>query len=296
VALRKKHSKPRRKVVLRDPRTLRNNLFSIDIYTTEPIDPEMVESIRENGILVPIVIRQDLTIVSGHRRRQCAIHLGMTLVPVEYEQETDELLVRRKVLDFNLSREKTTEVKAREFTARKKIEAELAERRVQATQAKPGEQVGDKARANLPTPKNPEENGISGRAADIAAKTVGYSRRTAETAEQVVAEIDRLEASGHQEQAAALRVTLNNKSVAAAKKAIKPEPQPSPHDQFIARCDWGLKQGIRGIGELSLEAGRDGSPHDHAKLMKALMVIHHEVEAIMGYYKNQKIREQRKSA
>lgn len=40
------------------------------------------ESIREKGVLIPIMIREDGTIIDGHRRVKCAKDIGLGQVPV----------------------------------------------------------------------------------------------------------------------------------------------------------------------------------------------------------------------
>ena len=45
-------------------------------------DRELVESIRANGILEPLVITADKVLLSGHRRRAAARYLGLKTVPV----------------------------------------------------------------------------------------------------------------------------------------------------------------------------------------------------------------------
>ena len=51
-----------------NPNKLKPHPKNIDIYGKEKVDQQLVESIRKNGQLEPIVITQDLTIISGHRR------------------------------------------------------------------------------------------------------------------------------------------------------------------------------------------------------------------------------------
>ncbi|MBN2157892.1 MAG: ParB N-terminal domain-containing protein [Spirochaetes bacterium] len=44
----------------------------------------LMEDIRKRGILVPLVIKKDGTILSGHRRRLIAKHLNLKTVPAQY--------------------------------------------------------------------------------------------------------------------------------------------------------------------------------------------------------------------
>ena len=50
------------------------------LYGEEVLPPEFVASIRENGILVPLAVKEDGTIISGHRRWQAALALKMEYV------------------------------------------------------------------------------------------------------------------------------------------------------------------------------------------------------------------------
>ena len=69
---------------------------------------DLVESIRENGILSPVLIRpigNDIyEMVSGHRRMHAAILLGMDRIPaIIREMSDDEAIV--KMVDANIQRE-----------------------------------------------------------------------------------------------------------------------------------------------------------------------------------------------
>jgi ParB-like chromosome segregation protein Spo0J len=52
----------------RPPDQLRPHPLNAAIYGDEPLDAAFRESIREEGIITPLVIDQDDTIISGHRR------------------------------------------------------------------------------------------------------------------------------------------------------------------------------------------------------------------------------------
>ena len=68
----------------------------------------MVDSIRENGILVPTIVRSigndEYEMISGHRRMHAAQKLGMERIPVIIrEMSDDEAIV--KMVDSNIQRE-----------------------------------------------------------------------------------------------------------------------------------------------------------------------------------------------
>ena len=69
----------------------------------------LVESIRVNGILSPVLIRpvgfDKYEMVSGHRRMHAAVILGMDCVPAIIRDMTDDEVVV-KMVDSNIQREK----------------------------------------------------------------------------------------------------------------------------------------------------------------------------------------------
>ena len=98
-----------------DKRTIKElNLTELRAFTGHPYkvrdDEEMdalIDSIRENGIMVPLIVRRIDTgyeIISGHRRAHAARLAGLETVPaVEVEMSRDEAAVA--LVDSNLHRE-----------------------------------------------------------------------------------------------------------------------------------------------------------------------------------------------
>ena len=200
-----------------DPKNLKNHLLNIKLYGDKP-DQELKKLIEENGVLEPIVVTPYNTIISGHRRNQCAKMLGLKEVPVIIRQDlTDPLEIEKTLILSNKQREKTTELKAREYQRLKEIEAEQAEKRMKTGKTDP--------KVNLP------EGQKKGQSRDLAAKEVGMSGSTAEKAARVVEKIDELEESGEVEEAAELRETLNKSVSGAAKKIAKEKPKPKPFQE-----------------------------------------------------------------
>jgi hypothetical protein len=122
-------------------------------------------------------------------------------VVLHYDFDMSDAEQRAELIHRNKQREKTVEVRAREYKKLAEANAVIAQERMMA---------GVKA--------NPLENFTEGSicSKDEAAKAVGMSRPTAEKAAAVVHKIDELEASGEKAKAADLKKTLNNKSVSAA--------------------------------------------------------------------------------
>jgi site-specific DNA-methyltransferase (adenine-specific) len=86
-----------------------------------------VQSIRERGILEPLVIKQDGTIISGHRRWRAAAALKMEHVPCRMAEYADALDEQEAVIEFNRQRVKTFEQKWNEGQHRERIERERQE-------------------------------------------------------------------------------------------------------------------------------------------------------------------------
>ena len=142
-------------------------------YRRDPGDiAALAASIDELGLLHPIVIRPDGTLIAGARRLAAVALLGWTNVAVRVIH-LDEIArgefaenVCRK--DFTLS----------EAVAIKRA-LEPVEREAAKERQREGGRAGRQASGNLP-------QASKGRAADRAAKTTGMARRTLEKAEAVV--------------------------------------------------------------------------------------------------------------
>lgn len=85
----------------------------------------LVDSIRENGILVPAIVRSigndEYEMISGHRRMHAAQKLGMERIPVIIrEMSDDEAIV--KMVDSNIQREELLPSE-KAFAYKMKIEA-----------------------------------------------------------------------------------------------------------------------------------------------------------------------------
>lgn len=66
---------------------------------------ELMEDVRANGILEPIVVNQDNVVISGHRRLQCARALGLTEVPCKAIETTEDTLIPL-IMSYNKQRVK----------------------------------------------------------------------------------------------------------------------------------------------------------------------------------------------
>lgn len=161
---------------------MNEKIYSVD----EQQDRELEQSIREYGIISPIIINQHNFIVSGHRRFKAAKAIGLEAVPVSkkrFDTTSEEVLY---LIASNEYRIKTNEDRIREG---KKIAEIMA--------------------------KDPSSGG---RLRDRVGKEIGISGRSFEKGEAVVKAIDALE-EADPEKAEALREKLN-KSIDSAHKAV----------------------------------------------------------------------------
>ena len=120
---------------------------------------QLIESIKENGILVPATVRPLETggyeIISGHRRRHAAEKAGLTKMPVVIREMTDEEATVAMV-DSNLQREELLPSE-RAFAYKMKYDAL-------------------KASSKLGRPKKDEE--ATGRTVEKAEEELGTSKAT----------------------------------------------------------------------------------------------------------------------
>ena len=84
-----------------------------EIYRDSDVG-DLVNSIGEVGLLQPIVVTPDNTIVSGHRRFKAIQSLGWTEVEVEVKEVDDDSIPLYVVL-FNQSRNKVASEMIREI-------------------------------------------------------------------------------------------------------------------------------------------------------------------------------------
>ena len=118
----------------------------------------LVESIRENGILNPVIVRPDQSgdyeMISGHRRLHAAGIIGMEKIPaIVKEMSDDEAIIQ--MVDANIQREEILPSE-RAFSFKMKMEA--MSRQGQRNDLTSGQNV-----PKLTSDVIGEENGMSGR-------------------------------------------------------------------------------------------------------------------------------------
>lgn len=93
----------------KDPRILKPHPLNEKIYGNidTSTDIEFEKSIKNQGILSPVVIDNNNVIISGHRRVSAAINLGIELVPVEIRDFGSSEETELCLISFNKTRIKT---------------------------------------------------------------------------------------------------------------------------------------------------------------------------------------------
>lgn len=197
----------------------------LEIYGDEPVDSELLKSIKENGILQPLIITPDGVILSGFRRCRAASKAGLKVVPVDVREGLDETEQLATLIESNRQRVKEPRQIARE--AKALIEIEEARARLRsAANLKQGQLIPE--REMLPTRGKQGKNEENGRARDRIGKHLGLSGRTVEKLIEVEKKIETLEETGRKEEAKQLEKTLNKKSINAAYQHVRPDTKPKP--------------------------------------------------------------------
>jgi N6-adenosine-specific RNA methylase IME4 len=106
--------------------------MNVEIYGNGEPDDGLLESVKANGILEPIVVTPGGTILSGHRRWRAALTLGLRDVPTREMNPPTNLDEQETLLEFNRQREKTFSQKMREAEKLKEIVAARAREKQQA--------------------------------------------------------------------------------------------------------------------------------------------------------------------
>ena len=218
-----------------DPATLRPCPKNKHVFgpTESELTPEFLASIKEDGVLAPIIVNSKRMICDGHRRTAAAVKMGLKSVPcyVSDHEDIDKTLKAWDTLQKQV-RVRTKEQTARLFGQYKAEEAETA-----AT-AEKTEKANDSDPVSIETGKNDRpDTAIKRRSDDIAAERVGMSRPTAARALAVVKEIDKAEAEGNVERAEDLRDKLENTSVLAAYTAATVTPEEDDDSEEESR-EW----------------------------------------------------------
>lgn len=166
---------------------------NVQIYGDEPLDPLLVSSIAEHGIVEPLIIvdrhPDGFWILSGHRRWRAAIEAGLSQVPCRVIPPLDDELAETEILlESNRQREKTISQLMNEGRELERIEREKAKRR-QGTRTDIVETL-PQSETGKTRDKVAEHLGMSGRTYDKAKKVYKKAAEGDEVAQEQVRKLD----------------------------------------------------------------------------------------------------------
>ena len=150
--------------ILKNPNELKPHKTNVDIYGTESVDADLVESIKNKGILEPLVIVDGDIILSGHRRWLAAKELKLERIPCRSMSFSDELDEKEALIEFNRQRKKTSS----QIVKEKKLLDAIGYEKAKIEQQQAGAEFGEAH------PKEPEVVNISTQApkpSTVAPKT-----------------------------------------------------------------------------------------------------------------------------
>lgn len=131
------------------PQVLKAHPINSKIYGDLDIG-DLYDSVLENGVLVPLVVTDDYTIISGTRRWQVARQLGLETVPCEirtFKTKNDEVLA---IIDYNKYRVKNPQQIYNESQEVKRIYSAQGIENQEATQIKDGKPPTDTPKSEEP--------------------------------------------------------------------------------------------------------------------------------------------------
>lgn len=195
----------------RSPNDLTNHTLNVKLYGDEKPPQDFIDSIQQDGVLQPLVILPDNTVIVGHRRKNAARIVGLKSVPVLVRDDLrDPLQIERLLIVSNKNRPKTNEQMAREAARLAEIEAELASAREKAGKSSTKPDPSVKSREGRTDAKVAVELGVGeSKARDLIA--AGKALEEAET-------------KGHTRKAERIKEALEQSPRAGA-KAAKPTPR-----------------------------------------------------------------------
>lgn len=213
------------RVRLIDVGKLKPHPRNAEIYGEETVSDLVVQIEAYGGIADPLKIKEDFTIISGHRRWQAARELGMKEVPcqiVHYASEEEELAA---LVMLNYHRTKTNEQRAREgMVLEQALKTEGMERKLNALKQNqsvrdPGSPT-DSSEKITDSSGDTNNGGKKGRTRDLVADAVNISSgKNFDRMKKVIVAADQLKADGKSDDAAFL-IQMLDKSVKPASNLI----------------------------------------------------------------------------
>jgi len=185
-----------------DTESLHVNQLSDNIYGSD-VPAALLASIKENDIQSPLIVsKAGMRVLSGNTRLRVALQLSIKKVPVLFfDKDLTDEEEQNLVLSHNVAREKTNEMRVREYKCYLDIEKKRAKQRVSAERKGPAK----------------VQNFAPSKSREIAAEKVGASHTSLETGVKVVEAIDRLLELGESDNAKRLRKVLEENGYSRAK-------------------------------------------------------------------------------
>ncbi|MCK9577035.1 MAG: ParB N-terminal domain-containing protein [Clostridia bacterium] len=112
-----------------NPNELKPNSLNVEIYGDELVDKDLMESLKRNGQIESVIIKEDKTIVSGHRRWLALKTMGIDKVRCEVRSFTDITEEQEVLIECNRQRKKTASQIYNEVKVLEKIEKDKAAKR-----------------------------------------------------------------------------------------------------------------------------------------------------------------------
>lgn len=193
-------------------------------------DEKMSASIKEFGVLTPLLITYDDRIIGGHRRWTGAKAAGLTELTCIVFPSHDEWDILEAVIENNRQREKTGEMEAREALVVGEIEAERARQRQVAAANGTNEKRG-KGTLVAAVPQASE----NGKTREKVAERLGIGVKKADAAMKVgraLVDLENSEDIADQQSAAKLKKVLNERGVMPA-SALVPKAPPKPKKEEL---------------------------------------------------------------
>jgi len=148
------------------------------------IDDTFVESVREKGVLEPLVVTDGKKIISGHRRWLAAQVADVDSVPIRKSSFDNDIAEREALIEFNRQREKTPGQIVNEFEEMLAIEKKRAkDRQGERTDLEnDGEPLG-KVSEMSDDPKEARDKAAEKVNADVSGRTLEKGKKVKDKAE-----------------------------------------------------------------------------------------------------------------
>ena len=193
--------------------SLRMQAFNSQQYDNfeATIGGEFLESVRENGVLVPLAVTKSGLVLSGHRRLAAAKKSGHEKVPCNVYSNAEDYEKQRLTYDLNLHHQRSAEETARRLKYKLAMEQ--------------GKRSAGAPISAQELPKSP----VTGRTLsplEAVAKSEGIGKAKAAQMLETIETIDELTEKGDSETVDVIRDKLENQSVNAAHKVVQAVRQP----------------------------------------------------------------------